>query len=115
MMLMRSDRDTSACQGHMERREGRAIREGTPPPEERVEDRPPERPIATSLEIERLVPVLHNVSTGGRGWRECGITTDRVPARNAGIARGSRALWDCARSLVERAVARGDLAPAPDY
>jgi 5'-deoxynucleotidase YfbR-like HD superfamily hydrolase len=63
--------------------------------------------------LDRLMPVLHNVYTNGRGWREHRITADRVLARNAGIARGSRALWDYARSLVERAVARGDLAPAP--
>jgi len=64
--------------------------------------------------LDRLMPVLHNVATGGRSWREHGITADRVVARNRTIADGSAALWEYARRLIERAVADGVLAPAPE-
>jgi putative hydrolase of HD superfamily len=62
--------------------------------------------------VDRLMPVLHNVYTAGRSWREHGITADRVIARNATISEGSEALWEYARSLIEGAVAKGHLAPA---
>ena len=62
--------------------------------------------------LDRLMPVLHNVHTAGRSWREHGITADRVIARNATISEGSEALWAYARSLIEGAVAKGHLAPA---
>lgn len=62
--------------------------------------------------LDRLMPVLHNVHTAGRSWREHRITADRVIARNATISEGSEALWEYARSLIEGAVAKGHLAPA---
>ena len=62
--------------------------------------------------LDRLVPVLHNVHTGGRSWREHGITADQVIGRNRRIAEGSEALWRHARALIEAAVAEGKLAPA---
>ncbi len=63
--------------------------------------------------LDRLMPVLHNVHTNGRSWREHGITADRVIGRNRAMADGSRALWEYARGQIERAVASGALAPAP--
>jgi len=62
--------------------------------------------------LDRLTPVLHNAHTAGRSWREHGITADRVIARNSAISKGSMALWEYARSLIEGAVAKGHLAPA---
>ena len=62
--------------------------------------------------LDRLMPVLHNVHTGGRSWREHGITADQVIGRNRRIAEGSEALWRHARAMIEAAVAEGKLAPA---
>jgi putative hydrolase of HD superfamily len=61
--------------------------------------------------LDRLMPVLHNVHTAGRSWREHGITADRVLGLNARMAQGSQALWDYARNEIERVVADGRLAP----
>jgi putative hydrolase of HD superfamily len=77
--------------------------------EEFEEGRTAEARFAAAL--DRLMPVLHNVHTGGRSWREHGITADRVIARNARMSEGSEALWEYARSLIEAAVAKGHLAP----
>lgn len=62
--------------------------------------------------LDRLMPVLHNVHTAGKSWREHGISADRVIARNSRMSEGSEALWEYARSLIEGAVAKGHLAPA---
>jgi len=77
--------------------------------EEFEEGRTAEARFAAAL--DRLMPVLHNVHTEGRSWREHGITADRVIARNARMSEGSEALWEYARSLIEAAVAKGHLAP----
>ena len=77
--------------------------------EEFEEGRTSEARFAAAL--DRLMPVLHNVHTAGRSWREHGITADRVIARNSRMAEGSAALWEYARSLIEGAVTHGHLAP----
>ena len=64
--------------------------------------------------LDRLMPVLHNVHTGGRSWREHGITAEQVIGRNRRIAEGSEELWRHARTLLEGAVAAGSLAPGAD-
>ena len=63
--------------------------------------------------LDRLMPVLHNVHTRGRSWREHGVTADRVIGRNARMADGSRELWEYARGLIESAVESGALAAGP--
>jgi len=64
--------------------------------------------------LDRMMPVLHNLHTGGRAWRENGVTADMVLARNRRIAEGSRALWEYLRGEIEKAVASGHLAPPRD-
>ena len=59
--------------------------------------------------VDRLQPLLLNLTTKGRSWREHGITADRVLALNARIADGSPALWEHVRTLSEDAVAAGYL------
>ncbi len=61
--------------------------------------------------LDRLMPVLHNVQNRGRSWREHGVSADMVVGRNRGMAEGSRALWEYARALIERAVEDGHVAP----
>src|SRR5262249_6768172 len=63
-----------------------------------------------ALALDRFMPQLHNYHTKGRSWVEHGITADRVLERNASMAEGSYKLWECARALVNDAVAKGFLA-----
>jgi len=63
-----------------------------------------------ALALDRFMPQLHNYYTQGRSWVEHGITADRVLERNASMAEGSSKLWECARALVDDAVAKGFLA-----
>ena len=63
-----------------------------------------------ALALDRFMPQLHNYHTQGRSWVEHGITADRVLERNASMAEGSYKLWECARALVNDAVAKGFLA-----
>lgn len=76
--------------------------------EERVT---PEARFANAL--DRLHPLLHNYQTGGAAWRKHGVTVDRVMVRVAEVAQGSAALFEYAKALVEDAVVKGYLAPAP--
>jgi putative hydrolase of HD superfamily len=63
--------------------------------------------------IDRLQPVLLNLTTHGRSWREHGITADRVLSLNARIGHGSEVLWTHVEARLHAAVALGHLAPAP--
>src|SRR5262245_36310177 len=62
-----------------------------------------------ALALDRFMPQLHNYYTQGRSWVENGISADQVLERNASMAEGSEKLWECARALLEDAVARGFL------
>ena len=63
-----------------------------------------------ALALDRFIPQLHNYHTQGRSWAEHGITEDRVLEGNASMAEGSLRLWECARALLDDAVAKGFLA-----
>jgi len=64
--------------------------------------------------LDRLQPMLANMTAGGGTWTEHGITADQVLAKVALIEDGSPALGRYATDLVDRAVRDGLLAPAPD-
>ncbi len=64
--------------------------------------------------LDRMMPVLHNIHTGGRAWRENSVTADMVISRNSRMAEGSVALWEYLRGEIEGAVERGHLAPPRD-
>jgi len=63
-----------------------------------------------ALALDRFMPQLHNYHTNGRSWAEHGITVDRVLERNESMGEGSARLWECARSLLDDAVAKGFIA-----
>lgn len=71
----------------------------------------PEARFASAL--DRFQPMLLNCRTAGASWRRHGITHDRVLARNAAVADGSRELWEHTLARLQEAVAAGNLAPAP--
>jgi putative hydrolase of HD superfamily len=63
--------------------------------------------------LDRFLPVLLNVATGGRSWREHGVNASQVLARNGEVASGCPALWQKLQELVRQAVEKGALLPAP--
>ncbi len=63
--------------------------------------------------VDRFQPMLLNCLTDGAAWKNHGITSDRVIARNQHIAEGSIALWEYASQMIADAVAAGNLAPPP--
>ena len=67
-----------------------------------------------ALALDRFMPQLHNYHTQGRSWAEHGITADRVLERNECMAEGSAKLWECAKSLLADAVAKGLLPPVKE-
>jgi putative hydrolase of HD superfamily len=75
------------------------------------ERRTPEARFARGL--DRLQPMLENLTAGGGTWKEHGITADQVLVKVQLIDDGSASLGRYARNLVDRAVRDGLLAPAP--
>lgn len=61
--------------------------------------------------LDRLQPMLENLTAGGGTWQRHGITADQVLAMVALIDDGSPPLGALARDLVGQAVAAGILAP----
>jgi len=61
--------------------------------------------------LDRLMPLMHNYITGGRRWREDGITYEQVYEVNKKIEEGSPELWDYAISIINECVAKGYLKP----
>lgn len=59
--------------------------------------------------VDRLEPILQNVSNEGGAWMEHGITSDQVRARNQKIENGSASLWQYAEQLIDSSVERGIL------
>lgn len=59
--------------------------------------------------VDRFQPVLQNCLTEGAAWRQHGVTSDRVIARNRHIADGATAVWDYAAQMIAHAVKAGHL------
>jgi len=72
------------------------------------ERRTPEARFARGL--DRLQPMLANLTAGGGTWTEHGITADQVLAKVALIEDGSAELGAFARELISDSVSRGFLA-----
>ncbi len=67
----------------------------------------PEAKFAAAL--DRLMPLLHNYHTGGKSWREHGITREQVLVHNAHIGDISEGLWQFVKGIIEDAVVQGYL------
>lgn len=68
----------------------------------------PEAKFASAL--DRLMPILHNYFTEGKGWKKHGIKKHQVISRNRDIRKGSDVLWKYARSIIDESVKLGYLA-----
>lgn len=58
---------------------------------------------------DRFHPMLLNCLTDGHAWQKHGVTQDRVLARNAHVADGSKDIWAYAVRIIDEAVAAGHL------
>lgn len=71
----------------------------------------PEARFARSL--DRFAGFLLNHASGGRSWRDHGVTADRIFDRNRTVGDGAPALWDEVRRRLARAVEEGLVDPGP--
>jgi len=51
--------------------------------------------------IDRLIPLIHNISTNGRAWRELGIHYDQIMAKNTKIAKANPILWEVIKTDID--------------
>jgi putative hydrolase of HD superfamily len=66
-----------------------------------------------AVALDRLQPLLLNFAGEGGSWRQHRVTHDQVWVRMAPIRQGAPELWPAVVRLLDEAVARGYLAPAP--
>ncbi len=59
--------------------------------------------------VDRFQPILLNHASRGESWRQYGITSERILARNRSIEAGSVRLWRYVEMLVEDALKQGYL------
>ena len=71
--------------------------------------RTPEAKFASAM--DRLMPLLHNYHSQGKGWKEHAITRSQVMGHNGQIQAGSTKLWQFAIEIIEESVQKGYLAP----
>jgi putative hydrolase of HD superfamily len=69
--------------------------------------RTPESLLANAL--DRLQPILNNYASGGKSWRDNGITREQVRRRNRIVAEGAPELWAYIEDLLKQAVRQGFL------
>jgi putative hydrolase of HD superfamily len=55
--------------------------------------------------LDRLMPILHNVFTQGRSWKEHGIRQEQALTKNRPIEAGSPVLWQAVESLIMQTLA----------
>ena len=65
----------------------------------------PEARFAAAL--DRLEPIIQNVSTHGRAWREHGVSRERAEAVNRHITDGSDAVWRYVEQLLAESEKKG--------
>lgn len=67
----------------------------------------PEARFANAL--DKVQPIMLNDITGGRAWREHDVAAFQVLSRNEATHLGSEALWEHAKSLVDKNLELGNL------
>ncbi|MEM7029086.1 MAG: HD domain-containing protein [Chloroflexota bacterium] len=59
--------------------------------------------------LDRLMPLMHNYFSQGKGWKQHGIRHDQVMNYNRHMHEGSETLWHYAQSFIKDAVEKGYL------
>ncbi|NCD68536.1 HD domain-containing protein [Mucilaginibacter agri] len=59
--------------------------------------------------MDRLEPLLQNVSNGGGTWKEFSVDYGKVVEKKSVIKNGSETLWAFAKQLIEESVEKGIL------
>ncbi|WP_210488965.1 HD domain-containing protein [Rufibacter aurantiacus] len=59
--------------------------------------------------MDRLEPLLQNVSNEGGTWMEYNVPYDRVLEKTVGLQNGSQTIWEFAKALLDSSVEKGIL------
>jgi putative hydrolase of HD superfamily len=59
--------------------------------------------------MDRLEPLLQDVSNNGVVWREHNVSYDKVVQKNSIIQHGSQTLWDFGKTLIDEMAEKGIL------
>ncbi|MFC0778362.1 HD family hydrolase [Flavobacterium sp. HJSW_4] len=59
--------------------------------------------------MDRLEPLLQNISNNGGTWKEFGVKYDKVYEKKSVIKEGSKSIWNYAEGLINESVEKGIL------
>lgn len=57
--------------------------------------------------MDRLEPILQNVSNGGGTWKEFNVSYETVLKKTGRIVDGSQSVWDFAKALIDKTAESG--------
>ena len=62
-----------------------------------------------AVAMDRLMPLLHNLGTEGKSWKENGIVKEQVINHNSKIGKSSSRLWEYVEAKIDEAAEKGIL------
>ncbi len=62
-----------------------------------------------AVAVDRLMPLLHNLGTEGKSWKENGVVKDQVLNHNKKIGKCSSRLWEYVEAKIIEAAEKGIL------
>ena len=62
-----------------------------------------------AVAVDRLMPLLHNLGTEGKSWKENGVVKDQVLNHNSKIVKSSSRLWEYVEAKIIEAAEKGIL------
>nr|WP_240610726.1 HD domain-containing protein [Rubritalea profundi] len=57
--------------------------------------------------LDRMIPLIHNLNTSGRAWKENSVSYAQIFSKNKKIERACPSLWDYVHSRIQQAVTDG--------
>ena len=51
--------------------------------------------------LDRLIPLVHNIATKGRAWKELGVSYEQILAKNQKIAKANPILWEYIKTEID--------------
>jgi len=51
--------------------------------------------------LDRIIPLVHNIHTNGRAWRELGVRYEQIIEKNEKIATASSELWEYLKGEID--------------
>lgn len=62
-----------------------------------------------AVTLDKVQPLMLNDATNGKAWQEHGVKKSQIMKRNEATPKGSNALWEYSKMLIDRNIAKGKI------